>query len=442
MARHFFPGISKGKGYNSALVADFSMIFRELFSVAADNLARRLRLPLSQLGVLFEELIGTGTMIRANGIEKLRHNRNLSSTLAVDDPERGIRHIEDFSKGQFLFVVRQLKKVDVDDMTAQGYRFAFLPHIADHLSRSIQIPNVDILKYLGRMQKYTTTESLMDPGIYVACFMIKPNLTKGFDVLVPANAQNQLPTVALPFTTMTPWQANMLHDFDNRKLSDVLKAFVPRENDESTGDKRIFKWHFHRAMSTLVQTIGDQAFVEEARFSATPVQAPCHSTPGTATYNSCPLLAFRLITSIHGCAPSDELTYVALRFFKAQQQVAAGLSGLHDFMLESRADFKRVHGRKSVLMAAQEVMTKHSRSSSKRTVAAPQNSPSSVGKTAGICSTTSLAVKPMEEQVKVHEMLSKGKSMELKEYDTDREERARVREPRTFVDELYKLFLT
>ena len=341
VARHFFPGISKEREDNSVLVADFSMIFRELFCVAADNLAHRLHQPLPQLGVLFEEQVGTGAMTQTNVIQNLKHSRKLSKAFASpNDPERGLAHHEHFNKGQFLFVVRQLEKGEVDDMAAQGYRFAALPQITDHLSRSMQIPTVDISKYLGRMKKYATTESRMKPGIYVAGFMLKPNLTRGFDVLVPTNAQNQLPTMALPFTTLANWQFNMLYEFDNWKIGDILKVVLPRDNDISHQDERTFKWQFYKAIFKLVQNMGDQTFVEQARFSAKPLQAPCHNTPGTETHAIATLLSVRVITSIHGSAPSEELRYVPLKFFNAQQQVSTGIRGLHTFTQDAEADLR------------------------------------------------------------------------------------------------------
>ena len=473
VARHFFPGISKEKENNGVLVADFSMIFRELFCVAADNLAHRLHQPLPQLGVLFEEPVGTGTMTQANVIQNLKHSRKLSKAFASNDPERGLVHNEHFHKGQFLFLVRQLKKGEVDDMAAQGYRFAALQQITDHLSRSLQIPSVDISKYLGRMKKYATTESLMEPGIYVTGFMLKPNLTKGFDVLVPTDAQNQLPTVALPFTTLATWQIHMLYEFDNWKISDILKVVLPEDNDNSPQDARTFKWQFYKAVLKLVQNMGDQTFVEQARFLAKPLQAPCRNTPGTETHDRCTLLSFRVITSIHGSSPSDNLVYVPLKLFNAQQQVSTGLRGLHNFTQDARTDFASMHkdsrrqiGFRSTVRSPTTTTTqerfKHSRSSSNRTVA-PPNSPAipvadgNGKRSSSGSSATPLALRPMEEeeeaQVEVHEVLvSEGESMELKEYAAvggknmgisgDKEERARVRESLTFVDELYALFLS
>ena len=51
------------------------------------------------------------------------------------------------------------------------------------------------------MKDYWAKEGLMASVTHVAAFLLRPKVMKGFDVLVPvpADKENQLPTVALPF---------------------------------------------------------------------------------------------------------------------------------------------------------------------------------------------------------------------------------------------------
>ena len=339
IARRYFPRKAKPIEHYLAMVEDFAVIFKELFSVAAEDLASHLNQPLEQLGALFDEPISTGAVSRTNNVRPFTSSKKLSGNFSQEDLEKG--DVDDlFGKGQFLFVVRQLDKYEVERLAAHGYRFAAIRQIADLASKSMQIPHEDISRHLDRMKEYSIAESQLQPGTHLAAFLLRPRVNKGFDVLVPINAKSQLPTVALPFQKLTASQVKMLENFKDRRIADILQDLLIK--DGYMQDEQDFRWQFYWAVNKLVELIGDPSFMTQAKFSAKMVEACCQPTRSSTfeeVEEKCTILSFRMITSIHDRPPNDQLAYIPLKFFSTQQQVLDRIACHNAFVREAWKEF-------------------------------------------------------------------------------------------------------
>src|SRR5271156_1767652 len=85
---------------------DFSTVFKQLFCIAAQNLANLIHEPLEKLGVLFEEPLETGTMNRTRSSRRTVVTRQPFHISTKPDVEKD--HVVEpfFGRGQYLSVMR------------------------------------------------------------------------------------------------------------------------------------------------------------------------------------------------------------------------------------------------------------------------------------------------------------------------------------------------
>jgi hypothetical protein len=324
-SRRYCPGNGSVIDGSVQLDTEFSTLFKQLFCVAAQDLADHIHQPLDKIGILYDDVMSTGTL--PTDTRASRFHRRLAAAARASDMEKAdMPYI--FGKGQFLFVVREVQKQEAVRLQASGFRFAGIPAIADVLSRSMQVSREDITFRLEAMREYSSTEKLMNPGVHVACFALRPTVRKGFDVLVPSNATNQLPHVTMPLDQISDWQYAILRKMDDWTTADCLK-WLKGDTRYTLPFEQNFCKQMYRALSRLVEEI-DNPFVMEARFAAKRVAAPCKASGRSTGPGRAILLCIRAITGIHTRAPNSKFTYRPLRLFNAQQQVYSGVPD-HDY---------------------------------------------------------------------------------------------------------------
>ena len=325
------------------LDVDFSNTFKELFCVAAQDLANQIHHPLETLGVLYEAPMETG--IHPSNLTrkhvKIQARRTHVST------ESGLESFQrpNFGKGQFLFVVRQVAKQDADSLSAAGFRFAAVPQIIELLSRNMQTSHVEMLARLEDIREYSTSENMIDPGVHVACFMLRPTVRNGFDVLVSGKTHNQLPTAKLPFESLSHWQMGILRRMDDWTLAAILK-WLKGDIAYTVQYEVEFCHEIFKAVSQLAELIQDR-YAMQAKFSARSIEAPCRPDPRSYSPGRCTFLCFRIITNIHARPLARNLTYIPLGFFKAQQQVYTGVTDHEAFARQVHREFGHCRGRRA-----------------------------------------------------------------------------------------------
>lgn len=297
-------------------VEDYSMIFRELFCVAASGLAEQLNEPLENVGVLYDEIIITGTISPRGRKSRLMLLRGETGS---SDPERGSPVALGFGPGKLLFVVRRTNKAEAARLQASGFRFASVPHVVDNLARRMQIGREEFTMHIDSMREYSGEEHILEPGVHLACFAIRAAIKGGFDVLVRKDAKNLLPTMQLPIASIEPWHSEFLNQFNGWTVAACLR-WLRDKSTFTTEKEKMFVAQFHSTLTALVDKIGEP-FFQEALFVARSFQAPCRGIGHNATPGRATLIAFRIIVPIHFRPANARLGFSPLSFFRCQQQV-------------------------------------------------------------------------------------------------------------------------
>jgi hypothetical protein len=296
---------------------DYSVIFRELFCVAADELADQINEPLANLGVLYDEIMSTGTLHQSKqklGLGMLRGKH------APRDAEAGLPLPATFGRGQLLFVVRRANRSEAVRLAAHGFRFADLPNVVEHLARSMQVERSDLTSRIENMRQYSKGDQIMEQGVYLGCFGVRACVSGGgFDVLVRRNAKNRLPTVQLPIAMLEDWHLDFLSQSDGWSVGAYLDWLSGKTIFTSSKEQN-FVTQLRRSLETLIAEVGDPLF-REALLVAKPAHVPCRGFGEGAMPGRAALIAFRIIFPIHLRAPKDTLEFTPLSVFRCQQHV-------------------------------------------------------------------------------------------------------------------------
>ena len=321
---------------------DYSEVFKELFCIAASDLATMLQEPLENLGALYDEIISTGTT------KKSRSARIFSSSqtgASKNDVETAPSRVA-FGRGQLLFIVRQTDKLETAQLQAAGFRFAPVPQVVDHLARSMQVTVKELQPRLDRMKTFPPQIQMLGPGVHLACFALRPLFQRGFDILVPREAKNLLPTVALPIPTLDMWQIDFIRRFDDWEVAKCLQWLSKSSILESaTARERVFFGQLYDGLYALNQQINAE-FFQSARLAARPLRAPCYN-PETGVYGQAEIIAFRIITDVHQPRLlNDRVEFALHKFFLCQQHVYPKSSDHQIFARRVHREFSSVLERK------------------------------------------------------------------------------------------------
>ncbi|KAI9676790.1 MAG: hypothetical protein M1829_002885 [Trizodia sp. TS-e1964] len=316
--------LSKLDSSNTATASafsDYSIIFRELFCIAASELAAQISEPLENLGVLYDEILSTG---HAKNIKNIKNSQTKSGAHEVNstpgDLESGISTSSyTLGRGQLLFVVRRTTKAEAARLQTHGFRFTNVNNVAENLASSIQVPRKEIASQIEKMHNYSRSDHILEPGVHLACFAVRATLRGEFDVMVRKDARNQLPTSPLPFTALEPCHIELLSHLDGWTVSACQKHLGIKQALAPPSEKS-FIIKFVDALAQLSALIEDP-FFDEARLVATPLKAPCRRTVGDTTPGSALLITFRSLVPIHTRASNETLEFCPLSFFRCQQYV-------------------------------------------------------------------------------------------------------------------------
>ncbi|KAK5116696.1 hypothetical protein LTR62_007370 [Meristemomyces frigidus] len=299
--------------------SDYSIIFRERFCCAAASLAAAMNMPTERIGVLYDKIIETGTLHREDRFGK-------RAPLEAVDVESG-RSVKLFGRGQLLFLARQLNTEDADKLLNAGFRFGGAQQVGRNISQMMQIPQSALEYHLAGLRHYVDKiETLEKPGTWLSFFGLipRPN-TKGFDVGVKKDDQDQLPDVQILPSEPQQWQAEFLQKMDGLRTRPFMAFLEDRSNvaPERGPREQQFASVLLQALVKLAQNVPADWF-REARFVAKPVyghysQNNRHRTAATWIY------AFCMITDMHTSLEAcNGITRVPLTFFSARQRCYSG----------------------------------------------------------------------------------------------------------------------
>ncbi|KAI9829072.1 MAG: hypothetical protein M1832_000095 [Thelocarpon impressellum] len=309
------PGYETAGGIDPA--EDYSIIFRELFCVAASSLAEQLNEPLENLGVLYDEIMSTGTTALSKKT-RLRQifdrRRNLAGDLEAGSPAPVV-----FGRGQLLFIVRRTSKSETTRLLKSGFRFAEVINVVDILARSMQVESRDLVARLHCMQEYSRGDHIMEPGVHLGCFAIRARVGGGFDVVVRKEHKNRLPSQQLTFGGLEDWHLSYLDQIEGWTVGAILNWLADKSRS-GMGQEQAFAAHLRGSLAKLAAEIGDPLF-HEAVLVSRPLEMPCRGVGEVGMPGRAALIAFRIVMPIHTRAPNPSLVFSPLSVFRCQQHV-------------------------------------------------------------------------------------------------------------------------
>ncbi|KAH9205173.1 hypothetical protein DL95DRAFT_430095 [Leptodontidium sp. 2 PMI_412] len=283
---------------------DYSIIFRELFCMAAADLAEQLNEPLENVGILFDEILGTG-----HKTSKLK--ARLNSPENTMDLESDGMTTSTLGRGQLLFLVRRANRREAEHLAASGYRFAEIQNVAHIIARS----------RLASMHDYSSETNVQKPSVHLACFAIRASVRGGFDVLIRKDARNQLPTMQLPIDSLNSGQVAYLSQLDRSSVTACLKFLKDKlASSEITKREQSFATILYDALVALNEEINDPFFAD-ALLIGEPISTPCYGSGEYGKTARATLIAFRIIVPIQFRAQGLKLGFAPLVFFRTQQYV-------------------------------------------------------------------------------------------------------------------------
>ncbi|KAL8877630.1 MAG: hypothetical protein Q9198_004388, partial [Flavoplaca austrocitrina] len=292
---------------------DFGTTFKELFCVAASELAESTQEPLERLGVLFESIMFTGTIDRGQKKKSGSRGDNLSNA------EHGQLH-SSFGRGQLLFLVRQASRQDALRLQAGGFSFAALTNIVPSLAHSMEVSPNELSIQLHQIQRNLSSESMLAPGVHLACYVLRPKVHGRWDVLINRGNKNLLPSVHLTQSSLSSWQTDIVKELDNMTASECYLYLQDRKS-HAESQEETFLAELDDAISSLAGQI-DHPLFQEARFLARPFSIPCQTSGSTPNRQKATVMMFRVIADAHYSSPlSGRFEFGSSRLFRAQQHV-------------------------------------------------------------------------------------------------------------------------
>ncbi|KAI9890699.1 MAG: hypothetical protein M1814_003768 [Vezdaea aestivalis] len=313
---------------------EYSVMFRELFCVAACELADQINEPLENVGVLYDEIMSTGVTHKTMKKSDSFFNE---TDLESNKPTPFV-----FGRGQVLFVVRRCNKTEAARLQASGFRFAGTQNIVDILARRMQVHKSDLARHIDSMQQYSRGDHILNPGVHLACFAIRASVRGGFDVLVRKDAKNQLPTMQLPIGNLEPWHREFLDEMTGWTVSATLKHLNSKTKFLSAAEQ-LFVAQLFDTIVALAEEIADP-FFHDAQLVTKPIFAPCRGFGDYPQPGKSALLAFRIIVPIHSQTPNPRLVYSPLFFFRTQQYIYRNMPDHDVFARRIHREFAPILG--------------------------------------------------------------------------------------------------
>lgn len=303
---------------NGDPIEHYSIVFRELFCVAAADLADSLGFPLDEMGVLYDEIINTGqsSRKRKNALSCRTEAYAKQSSMSFD-----LEGLAGFGRGQLLFLVRKVIRQDAEQLLANGYRFAGLSNIIDILAHDMRVDKSELGERLLSMRDYVNANNILEPGVHTGLFAIRAHIGGEFDVLVRRDARNQLPTMQLPVDKLEEWQTDYLDTLEGKTVTVCLKVLKSKSESNNVSEReKVWAGQFYNTLDALSDEISEPYFCDALLISK-PVGAPCRGPSEKSRPDVCQMIAFRTIVPINVRKPNSKLEFTPLKFLKMQQHV-------------------------------------------------------------------------------------------------------------------------
>ncbi|OCL09308.1 hypothetical protein AOQ84DRAFT_24323 [Glonium stellatum] len=338
---------------------EYSAIFREHFCVAASDLADHLDTSVQDLGVLYEEILMTGTLMTELRTKRTKTGNSkdiLTAQVATKpaDIEAGLVIPSLFGRGQLLFVVRKVDKAEASRLMNVGYRFAHADQVSDLLARSMQIKRADLVSTVEKLRTYCQRDPCVPPaGTYLACFALRPAVkasSGNWDILVPRANPGRLPMVRLSSEQLESWQSQFISRLDGFSLTQCIQ-YLSTKASEGSSDEGGFAKELRNKVVELVDEV-PEVFFRQAIFSARPVRTD-YIVPGDDVPSQVTVMAFCIIPDVHSASVrGDKLIYTPFSFFKCQQRAYTGCPDHSVLARRNHREFSSLLARQREMVSA------------------------------------------------------------------------------------------
>jgi hypothetical protein len=186
--------------------SEYSLLFREMFCVSAQSLADSMSLPLESLGITYDEILVTG-------IIQSQYRSGLFCSISTSYR----------ASGQCLFLVKHASKAETAHLLAAGYRFAEPDHVVGIIARAMQITRDEAERQMKNMSEYYGPHSMFQPGVHIGFFGMRPNMQKGFNVIVRKDLSYSIPSLQLPVAQLNAAQKRFVLSFAGMSVVEILR---------------------------------------------------------------------------------------------------------------------------------------------------------------------------------------------------------------------------
>lgn len=365
------PGTSDASSKSAAQIT----LFKDRCLEATQILSNLIGVPMSNMGVLFDTVLRTGTRVMPPSPEskngRVVRNDEESSIFSVAAPAQR-------QQGIMLFLVRELVNTEQDspeNYLRRGFRFADPRWLSPVLADRAGVPKIEIDGVLEHLKLYARRgmkPCVRSGGSYVGFFAVRPSISRqgGIDTLVYQFARHQIPAYRLPDVAvitdeMRAWVVSMsgrsMKEIGDFCLKEVNKNVdMPARQAE---DMWIFKSSLILAIDAMVNNLSMFDKLSEKSFlSAEIVEVPSSDDDSTSTASmvifhaafpapmrhghELPGLAipYEVSGTYQTIEPMPTFTFVPYSLFSKSQMMLLRGSNARKFAKECRADLiKRYH---------------------------------------------------------------------------------------------------
>ncbi|KAK2684381.1 hypothetical protein QWA68_016791 [Fusarium oxysporum] len=307
------------------MIEHYEIILKELFCLAAAELADRFHEDLTSVGVLWDEILPTGPVGQWPRPQS-RMSSRLSLSWGIGDSqgdnqtgtdiEKGLKAQQQvFGRGSLMLFARRVESdQDAERLVSAGYRFAELHQVSNIIRSGVQIQSTNFETKLRSMSTYAAKHNEAPSGIHIGFFAIRASVRSGFDILVQKDARNLLPSMALPLKTLEDWHLQFLKRFGNMSVFKILQSLNETSVCQSAQESE-FAAQLSETIKTLCEWIQEPLF-EDAALTSIIACAPCQYNEESVQST---MIMMRLIIPIHSVLSSPNCEFVPLSFFKICQ---------------------------------------------------------------------------------------------------------------------------
>ncbi|KAF4452164.1 Signaling protein ykoW [Fusarium austroafricanum] len=310
------------------LIEGYEVIFRELFCVAASELSERLNEPLTQIGVLWDEILPKRTVrnqayLRA--LEKHRGNQMVELSEASSKASSEVNYLEKGvgpesgidGRGALMFLVRRLTSDDeVQSLVSAGFRFVD----PGQVSRShFQIhESTEFESKLRDMKDFVDQQVRINSGVHLGLFVVQDTGLSPPQVLVRRDARHLLPSVPLHISSFEECHLELLQDLGGMPVTEVLQRLRTSGAISRSPQQELFAAHLSEAIGSLHGWAHEPLF-HDAVLTPSIVRLPFGINGDQA--DETVMMALRLKISHPVISSSPSCQWVPLSFFKMRQEL-------------------------------------------------------------------------------------------------------------------------